>query len=474
MGKTATITESLQPSSLTGRDEMNLAEFPIALVTDRVAKDQKTLYFEDSHGKLTVTASDAFGLPTAIDTDVIIALIYLTKQRTNFTDTKVNFSFYEIIRLLNWPDDGKSYLRLKASFSRWIGVSLHYDKCWWNNRLKTYTDAQMHIIESVELLGNEGLRKARSDNQIALELSHFTWNRKFIESCQADNLRQLDLDTYFALKSAISKRMYRFLGKRFYLQSDWTFDLKEIAFERVGLSRSYTDDAGKIKEKLKPALDELESIGFLKPANRKERYNRTGKGQWTVRLVKQAPALAKQPAADVETSPFSPIVVELTSRGVSPKVAVDLAEQHQADAIGLKIEVFDWLVAKQDKRIAKSPAGYLVKSIADDFVQPKGFIPQAEHDRREAAKRAEHDRLAASRRAERAAAAREQEESRRISDHWKSLTTVEQARLQEAADAQADPADLAAEGEDFKSFGELIRRNAYIRQVLFQRQAEDA
>ena len=48
------------------------------------------------------------------------------------------------------------------------------------------------------------------------------------------------------------------LGKRFYVQGDWTFDLNEIAFDRVGLSRSYTD-AGKIKEKLQPAIDELEA-----------------------------------------------------------------------------------------------------------------------------------------------------------------------------------------------------------------------
>ena len=105
-----------------------------------------------------------------------------------------------------------------------------------------------------------------------LPLSYLHLEQDFIESCQADNLRQLDLDTYFSLKSAISKRLYRFLGKRFYLQGDWTFDLNEIAFERVGLSRSYEGNAGKIKEKLQPAIEELEAIGFLRPLSRDERY----------------------------------------------------------------------------------------------------------------------------------------------------------------------------------------------------------
>ena len=43
-----------------GRDEMNLAEFPITLLTDRAPKGVKTLAFEGRHGKLTVTGSDAY------------------------------------------------------------------------------------------------------------------------------------------------------------------------------------------------------------------------------------------------------------------------------------------------------------------------------------------------------------------------------------------------------------------------------
>ena len=70
---------------------MNLAEFPIALIADRVPAGQKTLYFEDKHGRLTVTGSDAYGLPTATDTDVIVALIYLTKLRNNFTRRQGQF-----------------------------------------------------------------------------------------------------------------------------------------------------------------------------------------------------------------------------------------------------------------------------------------------------------------------------------------------------------------------------------------------
>ena len=41
-----------------GRDEMNLCEFPIASLADRVSPGCKTMVFEDRHGRLTVSGSD--------------------------------------------------------------------------------------------------------------------------------------------------------------------------------------------------------------------------------------------------------------------------------------------------------------------------------------------------------------------------------------------------------------------------------
>jgi hypothetical protein len=52
-----------------GRDEMNLAEFPITLLADRAPEGVKTLVFEDKHGTLTVVGSDDYGLPTAPDSE---------------------------------------------------------------------------------------------------------------------------------------------------------------------------------------------------------------------------------------------------------------------------------------------------------------------------------------------------------------------------------------------------------------------
>ena len=110
-----------------GRDEMNLAEFPLSLLADRAGPDQRSLCFEDSiwdegrkervARKLTVTASAEHGLPTALDDEVLLGLVQLSRQR-NFEDRKVPFTRYQLIELLGWSRDGRSYGRLEESLHR--------------------------------------------------------------------------------------------------------------------------------------------------------------------------------------------------------------------------------------------------------------------------------------------------------------------------------------------------------------------
>src|SRR3954451_17132102 len=104
---TRNLEELFRPNG--GRDEMNLAEFPITLLSDRVPEGAKTLVFEDKvfdqqagefvTRRLTVTGSDQYGLPTAVDDEVLVALLQLTKL-DGFHDPKVHLSRYELLRIL--------------------------------------------------------------------------------------------------------------------------------------------------------------------------------------------------------------------------------------------------------------------------------------------------------------------------------------------------------------------------------------
>ena len=457
---------------LLGKDEMNLAEFPMALLTDRVPAGQKTLEFQDQifderrgqlvSRKVTITASDKYGLPTAKDDEVILGLLQLTKEANNFTERTVHFTRLDLIRLLGWEDTGQSYRRIAMSLCRWAGVFLHYENSWWDKQQQSWTTKGFHVIESFEITDSRPSKK-----QLQLPYSMFTWNDVMFRSFQAGYLKRLDLDVYLKLKHPTAKRMYRFLDKRFHHRRRLEFGLKEFAFEHIGLSRSYSD-SGKLKEKLQPAIDELTEVGFLEPMPRNERYTKTGPGQWTlVVALKTARGEKKSRKAEV-----SDLEAALCARGVTPTTAIDLIEQYPPEHIRGKLEAFDWLSSKKDKKVSKNPPGYLVKSIQDGYVDPKGFENQAEREKRERAERETRYQEAEAKRRKREEQGREQAIHAKVMKYWTGLSDAEKERLDAEALDQAEETHTASFREMQKSRNPLagsflkLIRDAHIKKLL--------
>ena len=74
-----------------GKDEMNLAEYPLSILTHRVPRDRKTYSFTqritDHQGAVikqswSVLGSDKYGLPTPYDDDVLIASSTATRSKS--------------------------------------------------------------------------------------------------------------------------------------------------------------------------------------------------------------------------------------------------------------------------------------------------------------------------------------------------------------------------------------------------------
>ena len=167
-----------------GRDEMNLAEFPLAVLADRVPHGCKTLVFEDRiwdrsrrrhvPRRLTISASDKFGLPTALDDDVIVGLVQLSKAG-EFVNRQVQFSRYQLVRLLAWRDEGKSYVRLEESLKRWLGVALYYENAWWDNARKKLVDGRVRGFDHAPAWA-ESRQGSRGP------LACYGWCRAFLDS----------------------------------------------------------------------------------------------------------------------------------------------------------------------------------------------------------------------------------------------------------------------------------------------------
>lgn len=368
------VTKSPLPFDLDdGRDELNLAEFPLAAIADRVPDNQKTLVFEDRifdsgrsemiTRRLTISASDKYGLPTSLDDEVILGLIQLTKQN-RFTERKVNFSRYQLIQILGWRHEGRSYDRLEKSLKRWLGVTLYYDKAWWDKDEQTWVDENFHILEQVTLYDQERrLKRLRSSNAEP-PLSSFAWNEVVFRSFKSGYLKAIDLGLFRQLEYAAAKRMYRFLDKRFYHKSHWEFDLAEFACEHIGVSRNY--DTGQLKRRLQPAIDELEAVGFLESMPVSQRYVKISRGQWRIVFIKKA-----VPQVDLLSREESQLIKRLADRGVTQSVAAKLVREFSVELIEMRMEVLDRLLEKKDRESIRNPAGYLVKSIRDRYAPPK-------------------------------------------------------------------------------------------------------
>lgn len=440
------IEDNPMPQRITeGRDEMNLAEFPLCALAHRLKPEIKTLRFEDrmwDKGRnqfitrqLTVTGSDAYGLPTELDDEVLLGLIQLTR-RHGFAERKVPFTRHELIRLLGWRDDSKSYARVEASLNRWTGVTLYYNKAWWNKERKCWMDEKFHILDNVWLCHRGEPAPDTGLPATGAPQSAFVWNEVIFRSFTHGNLKSIDFDFYTSLKSAVAKRLYRFLDKRFWHANRQEFDLRELCCEHIGLSRNY--DTANLKRKLLRGIRELEERSFLRELSLEEQFSKVRRGEWRVAFSHAE----KTPRIEVEAviQPENGLVQALIERGITAAAAERAVAEYPATRIRAQMEVFDWLTQRKDARVSRNPAGFLVSSIKHDYAPPPGVDRRASErpkfTRRRETRAATVQMSTTSK--SRAELLREQA----IEQYWNSLSEAERQEAESQACAQAGKLEL--------------------------------
>ncbi len=425
-----------------GVDELNFAEFPLAAIAGELPSGQKTLVFEDDiddrgsntrvHRKLTISASDLYGLPTPRDSDVLLVLVDLTKSVNGFSARTVPFRRAAILAALGWDDSGKSYQRLDESLQRWASVTLYYNGAWWDKSVKRWRSRTFHVLESLDLRGRD-LAGAQDDS-----LSTFTWNEVVFASFEAKNIRNLDLDLYFRLERPASRQAYRFLAKRFWHNSALEFDLRILFCEHVGFSRRY--DNAQLRRKARPMLEELEQVGFLVPQSDSDRYHKLAPGKWRIRLERT------RAANQVAEEHLTPPVQALVTRGVRIKTAKELATAFGEARALEKIRLHDWLANRNDSRMSKSSAGFLVEAIRNDY-RPEDFL--AAERRGAVAVQAPLVRAAG-------AAKNPPKTYEDVLTSWRAMSSDEQATVERAAVAAAEPFQQATYERLQRAGGQLF------------------
>lgn len=445
-----------------GKDELNLAEFPIAALSNRVDQDTKTIVFEDStfdqasgqiiKRSLTITASDAFGLPTASDDEVLLGLIQLTRQ-AGFTSPKVYFTPYRLMQILGWQPTTKNYRRLSDALNRWLGVSLFYDNAWRDRRSGQWVDQKFHFLDNVSI--HKGGQKSLDGPQ---GYSWIKWNEVVFKSFQSGNLKALDFQTYTRLDSAIAKRMYRFLDKRFYRRNRLVFDLERFAFDKLGLPRSYNDIA-QLKRRLLPGILELERVCFLKPMSAKQRFAKTRIGVWEVifeRFVEES----AQTDLPIDVESLSPLEGRLVGHGVSKSQAEKLVSEFEESEIETQLDALEYVISTKPEKAPENRAGWLVKAISDSYAPPRGYKSKQQREEEEALKAQKLDKLANAKQ-------QREEDERRRKEKFEEAYEAEEKLVQAYLTALAHEERQELESKALRaSASGLGRPTAQMREVI--------
>ena len=361
---------------------------------------------------------------------VILALIQLTKQKSNFTNREVEFTRLELIKLLGWPNEGRNYERIKLSLLRIECVTYIYDNAWWDDRQKSWTTKIFHILDTVEINDSR-----TSDGQGGLFPSRIVWNEVVFDSFQAGFLRDIDFQLCMRLEHPTALRMYRFLGKRFYVRPDWKFDLKEFAYDSYvpwpELRRRHAD-----RPQAQARDRGTGKLRFLGASARRSAFHQERTGMVSPFSAKTPPSSSLPNDARSKPKPFPLSANPGLSRGVTEKTAEELAHSSsRSDFIAAKIEAFDWEM-KQPKP-PKRPAGYLVKSIQVGYAADPNFISTAERKRREETRQARERQEAEDRRQKYEAAQQEHQLAARVKAYRQGRTAGQIAELEAEAVAQA-------------------------------------
>ena len=426
-----------------GVDELNLAEFPLAAISDRLPDGMKTVVFEDEifdrvegatvQRRLTISGSDRYGLPTATDDDVLLACLQITKLQ-EFQSPVVSFSRYELLKLLRWADDTRNYHRLAQSMRRWKGLSIYSDRAFYDHLEKSWVNRDFGIFDSLTIYRREVQQGSQAPGA-----SRFTWNEVLFRSFQAGYLKQLDWGLYTRLKSPVAKRLYRFLDKRFYRGNTVEIDLRELAFRKIRLSESY--NVAQMKRVLLKGIEELQSEWDLKTLPNIRQFEKRGKGTWIVRFERKPKRRITgemKSAPVVILSSIDPMRLEyaLTKRGVGPATANELSEQFPTESVQTMIELFDWYNLRNQPR----GAGFLVQAIKNpsSISMPHGFQNSFEiADKRQADKGRKAAEQAILSARERIGHQREESRLRGFTAFWKSLSPKQQDEFENQAVDQA-------------------------------------
>ena len=250
-----------------GKDEMNLAEFPVCTVSRHDKRDVLQYVREvRKEGKVeyqtwAVRGAAGIGLPTEFADRVLITLVTLAAEQ-GFQSRKVTFSVYRILKLMGLRKNKNSYQRVETALKQLAGVTITSEGAFWDHKRKRNVNQlnAFHIIDRVWLK-----YMANDDPSVTEENGNgfIMWGDYMWDNLQAGYVKTIDLDFYHnTLRKPLARLLYRLLDKRMHHNKDGVYWMDIWALSDA-LGMIPQQHASAIRKMLKGPLEELVETGFL-------------------------------------------------------------------------------------------------------------------------------------------------------------------------------------------------------------------
>jgi hypothetical protein len=458
--KTILIAEAKETSGEKGkimlpeviRPEVNFLVLPFFALWDNDVKKKseisyRTTVIRDTQRleiSWTVSSTYRYGYPGPFDRDVHKAVEQIISELPLPIQNPIPLgSLYSLCKRMGIDKlGGEQYRKIKEAFKRIIATTIESEGTFYIKQKKAWVEDIFHLYDRVIFKGEDLQNGGIADN------NYLYLNSWYLDNINANYTKPIDWNYYRSLETPIAQRLYELLSVKFFglIMRKGKF----IAYKYSTICDLLPTNRQKYlsfaKRSLEQAHKKLEETAFLEhwdwaelpqrekdwlikyyPGKRAkaeiERYK--AGDQLEFELLSRSEEEVTEEEKVLSAEEFG-IVEQLTQRGMTQTTASELTRTHPTSQIQEQIAIFDWLMENKNSLVKKNPAGFLRKSIEENYQPPEEYSSRHERE----AKRLEEEKIKAQKQAEEEKIERE---LARIKARKESLSHEERAKLREKA-----------------------------------------
>jgi hypothetical protein len=215
--------------------------------------------------KMEMSTESNLGLPRGSDPLVLVGLLKLLFDRGVHTNS-VSFKKQELLSLLGWQPNADTRKAIEGALARYYAASYRGVNLWTTGEKVKRRDQMRRLIISYEVVDERKVRyqAERASGELETEL---LFTRVELHPDLINEIRQFPLAIDFNLLCSLTSHLARRLFEVLNLcadagQSDFDFDVRELAHERLGLSRAFKAPS-QCWTKIRPSFEKLAQGGYL-------------------------------------------------------------------------------------------------------------------------------------------------------------------------------------------------------------------